>query len=212
VIGISGSHRVGKTTLAQKFAQESEILFLQTSASAVFKAAGLDPAGPMTLQERIGVQEAMLMVFERLYAEGAKQSKLGLFITDRTPIDLATYLMAEVQQNSTQGLEDEMVNFAVGYVHRCIQATNRWFSTVVILQPGIQVVEAEGKARGCPLFMEHLNSLMLGLAADERLLCKHYFIPRKYVLLDDRLNALKHAVSAAIDSHAVQRQHMSDPN
>jgi len=200
VIGLSGAHRTGKTTLAEAFAKEQDIIFLRTSATEVFKAAGLDPASNLTIEQRIAVQEAMLQVFEQHYAAAAKKSNVGLFVADRTPIDLAAYLLAEVQQNTSKELTDQTLNFATHYVARCLDATNRWFSTVVIIQPGITVVDAEGKARGCPLFMEHLNSLMLGLCADERLRSRHFYIPRKYVSLDARLRALKNAVSHGVNS------------
>lgn len=206
MIGISGSHRSGKTTLAMAFAKQQQLLFVQTSATEVFKAAGLDPKGVLTITQRIVIQEAMLKVFEDHYAAAAGKSSVGLFVTDRTPIDLAAYLLAEVNQHTTAELDPELVSFAVSYVRRCILATNRWFSTVVILQPGLQVVEAEGKARGCPLFMEHLNSLMLGLVLDERLESRHYFIPRKYVRLEDRLSALKNAVSHGVQSFEIKKQ------
>lgn len=61
MLGLSGAHRTGKTTLAQAFAKEQDINFLQTSATAVFKAAGLNPAGHLTIEQRIAVQEAMLL-------------------------------------------------------------------------------------------------------------------------------------------------------
>lgn len=206
MIGFSGAHRVGKTTLAQAFAEKHDMTFLKTSATEVFRAAGLNPAASMPIDTRIAIQESMLQVFEKHYAAAATKSTIGLFVADRTPIDLAAYLLAEVQQNTTVGQEQETVNFAAQYVKRCLECADRWFSTILIVQPGIQVVEADGKARGCPLFMEHLNTLMLGLTADERLKCRNYYIPRRVVSLEARLHASERAVARGVESFNAERE------
>lgn len=206
MIGFSGAHRVGKTTLAESFAKKHDMTFLKTSATEVFKAAGMDPKGSFSIDTRIAIQESMLQVFDRHYATAASKSSIGLFVADRTPIDLAAYLLAEVQQNTTAGQEQETVNFATHYVKRCLETADRWFATIIIVQPGIQVVEEDGKARGCPLFMEHLNTLMLGLTADERLRCRNYYLPRRVVSLEARLTASERAVSRGVESFNAERE------
>jgi predicted ATPase len=187
-IGLCGAHRTGKTTLARLVAESNGIAFVETSASAIFKAAGLDPAASLPLVERIAIQEAMLRVFTEHYRAAEKAH--DVFITDRTPLDLASYLLADVQQNSTQAINSEASEFAVDYVKRCIDATNRYFSYVFLVQPGIEVVQAEGKARGCPLFMEHLNTLVLGLCVDERLHCRSAMLPRAMTSLEERAKTI----------------------
>jgi predicted ATPase len=206
VIGFSGAHRVGKTTLAEAFAKKHDMTFLKTSASEVFKAAGINPAAQISIDTRIAIQESMLQIFDRHYAAAAAKSNIGLFVADRTPIDMAAYLLAEVQQNTTVGQEQETINFATHYVKRCLECADRWFATILIVQPGIQVVEADGKARGCPLFMEHLNTLMLGLTTDERLKCRNYYLPRRVTSLEARLAASERAISRAVESFGVERQ------
>jgi hypothetical protein len=39
--------------------------------------------------------------------------------------------------------------------------------------------------------MEHFNSLALGLTVDPRMKCAHFYIPRSYLSIEDRLIALE---------------------
>lgn len=198
MIGLSGAHRTGKTTLAMRFAQEQDIPFIRTSASEVYRQCGMDPAVDYPIGFRVSVQEAILHTFERQYAEAQKLSKL--WIADRTPIDLASYMLADIQR-ATVAEQPVLANHINDYVQRCLKATNRWFGIVVLVQPGIATVNAEGKALACPAFMEHLNQLQMGLMMDERLGSRHYFIPRRYVALSERMQALTHAARSAVEQH-----------
>lgn len=195
MIGLCGSHRVGKSTLAQAFAERTEIPFVQTSASQVFALLGKDPKVDYPIEERIAIQEALLYAFERQFEAARKVT--DIFITDRTPIDLASYLISDVQRGTfadEPGLS-KMVN---DYTQRCLEATNQWFATVILVQPGITLVEASGKAPCCPSYIEHLNLIQSGLLIDERLLSRHYVIPRRYTDLEDRVKCVKGAAEHAV--------------
>jgi predicted ATPase len=198
VIGLSGPHRVGKTTLAQAFAQKCEIPFVRTSATEVFAMIGKDPKADYPIEERIAIQEAILYAFERQYAEA--RSRAEVWISDRTPIDLASFMMADIQRSTFDG-SPELAAMVNDYVKRCIDATNLWFSVVVLVQPGIVTVEAEGKAPACPAYMEHLNSLQLGLLLHEKLESRHFLIPRRFTSLEHRVESLKNATVAANESY-----------
>ena len=55
-IGLCGSHRTGKTTLALAIAQEKNLAFVKTDTSAVFKQQGLHPSAPMDFNTRLWIQ------------------------------------------------------------------------------------------------------------------------------------------------------------
>jgi predicted ATPase len=197
VLGLVGSHRTGKTTLAQAFAQKFELPFVRTSATEVFAAIGRDPKVDYPIEERISIQEAILYAFEKQYEQARSVSKV--FIADRTPIDLASYLLADIQRGTTApipGLSD----MVTGYVDRCMNSASTWFSTIILVQPGIPLVEADGKAPACPAYIEHLNALQMGLLQDPKLHSRHYCIPRKFTNLEERISALSHAVSHAAEA------------
>lgn len=203
MIGLLGSHRTGKTTLAQAFAREFNIPFVRTSGSEVFAMLGKDPKVEYPIAERIAIQEAILHAFERQYAEATKRYEV--WISDRTPIDLASYMLADIQRSTLVG-SSGVATMVTDYVKRCLEATNRSFSTVVLVQPGIPLVEEEGKAPCCPAFIDHINALQAGLLLDQRLMVGHYMIPRRYINLQDRINAVAKAVEHATTMVEVLRK------
>ena len=82
-IGLCGSHRTGKTTLAEAVALKMGIPFVKTQTSEVFKQHGLDPSAPMDFGTRIRIQEHIIRAAEEIW-----ESEPNSFITDRTPIDM----------------------------------------------------------------------------------------------------------------------------
>ena len=188
--GLCGPHRTGKTTLARAFAEKYKIPFVQTSASNVFELLGKDPKINYPIEERIVIQEAILFAFEAQYAAARKLSTA--WISDRTPIDLASYMIADVQRETFTGQYGLSV-LVNDYIDRCIKSTNQWFSTVVLVQPGIVMVEAPGKAPACPAYVEHLNLIQSGLLLREELVAQHYMIPRQYTNLEERIKSVKNA-------------------
>lgn len=202
MIGLSGANGTGKSTLAKEFARHHDIPVVLTSASNVYQSLGLDPAVDYPMHTRIGIQETILSAFEIQYSNAAKRTPL--FITDRTPIDLASYMLADVQRSTLAGQDGvaEMVN---GYLDRCFQSANRWFSVILLVQPGIPVaMNREGKAMSCPAFMEHLNAIQAGCLIDKRLEAKGFTIPRNCLDIGERVQAIGHAWANAFEGQSRQ--------
>ncbi|CAN8140031.1 AAA family ATPase [uncultured Thiomicrorhabdus sp.] len=183
MIGILGSHRVGKTTLAAHFAShEPTYDFMQTSTSKVFRDLGLDPKQQLCFEERLMVQEKVLEQAEQFYKTNDSYA-----ILDRTPIDYASYLLSEAFAHNTHGELDSRV---IDYVKRCIDLANKYFGVIVLLQPGISSPDEEGKAKVSPAYQEHLNALSLGILMDERVNVFKAVIPRDVVNLEARHESL----------------------
>lgn len=199
MIGLSGPNGTGKSTLAQAFAQEEQIPFVATSASEVFRRMDLDPKADYPFEIRMLMQETLLMVFDRQYEEAAKLS--SLFISDRTPIDLASYLLADVQRSALVE-SPEMALRVTQYVEKCFKSASRFFSTIILVQPGIQTsLIREGKAPSCPAYQEHLNTIQLGLLCDERNMGQRYVIPRRITDLERRVDAVRLMSRAAFNAN-----------
>ena len=198
MIGITGSHRAGKTTLAREFAKRYDIPFVRTSASEVFMAIGRNPSADYPIEERISIQETLLYAFEKQFEEAQRRSRL--WISDRTPIDLASYLIADIRRSTFEERPElaEMVN---SYTRRCIERTNQWFSTVMLLQPGITLVSEEGKAPCCPAYIEHLNFLQSGILLDTDVSAAVFKVPRHYTRLEDRIDCVHNAVERSINGY-----------
>lgn len=192
MIGLCGSHRVGKTSLAKLYAEKHGIKFLETSVSSIWRELGYDPAVTYDFETRLTVQEEILKRIDAKLGEHAGQE----FITDRTPLDMTAYLLGDAIGDR---VPDKCQARVKQYVEDCFMSTNRRFGVVCLIQPGIPIKYEEGKAALNEAYIEHLNSLIFGLSVDERLMCHHYFMPRLVVDMDRRLDALASAVKRSKD-------------
>lgn len=179
-IGLCGSHRTGKTTLAKEIAEKTGLEFIETSTSEVFSRNGLHPSEPMDFATRIWIQNKVVSVAEKVWSDAQER-----FITDRTPIDMMAYTLADIDGTSSvdfPALEE--------YLEHCFRVTDSLFSHLFILQPAIPLIHEEGKAALNRAYMEHLNILMQGLCCDERLHCPVTVVPRDIIPLDDRVKTI----------------------
>lgn len=188
MLGLCGAHRTGKTSLARLYAQKTGIKFLETSVSAIFRDLGYDASVTYDFDTRLTIQEEVLKRVDAKYAEHAGTE----FITDRTPLDMAAYLLADAIGDR---VPPECQVRVANYVNACFESTNRRFGIVLLVQPGIPLVVEEGKAAMNVAYIEHLNSLMFGLTVDERLTCHNYYMPRHVLDLDKRVQALQASVA-----------------
>lgn len=132
--GLSGSHRSGKTTLARLISDALKLPFVGTRTSHVFTRHKLDPNGVPTPQEREFIQWEILADAVSLWQNADHKQ----FISDRTPLDMIVY--ANALPNSE-------------YYQRCIEYTNQFFGTIMIVQPAIKIVAEPNKAlSGCDEF------------------------------------------------------------
>lgn len=175
-IGLCGAHRVGKTTLAQAISDLRPIPFIRTSTSQVFQARGLDPAQPMPFHTRLSIQRDILSAAESVWTQASAP-----FVSDRTPLDMAAYTLADVQ--GTTQLDPASL---IQYLEDCIGATNRYFDTLIVVPPGIPLVQEPGKAALNLSYIEHVHTLVVGLCHDPRVAAAVHLLPRALTSLDDR--------------------------
>lgn len=195
MIGLTGSHRTGKTTLAEAFAKQTGIPFVRTSGSKVFADLGLDPQANYPFETRMGIQEHMLRAFSRQYASASS----GLFIADRTPIDLMAYTLADVMREPHS---EEMEKRISAYMDGCFDVLNRHFSMIVVVQPGIPMEADPTKAPIGNAYVEHVANLVMGLTVSERIAAQHFYIPRDMLDLTARVKCVKIALNKVQDRHA----------
>jgi predicted ATPase len=199
MIGLCGSHRTGKTSLAKAYAEKHGILFLETPTTAIFKELGIDPAAPMDFATRMLAQETIIECFDQQYAAVAGKA----VITDRTPVDTLGYMLGDISGATVAPQDEERL---ARYVQRCYDVLNRRFSALMLVQPGIEVVPAPGKASLSKAYIEHLNSLMLGLQCDQRVKVPHFYLPREVVDMTERIMRLENVVGRAGAIHVQDRQ------
>lgn len=176
-LGLTGSHRTGKTSLAQVIANQTGLPFLKTSTSQVFQQHGLDPATPLEFNTRLHIQQRVLTAAVEIWQTAPKA-----FVTDRTPIDFMAYTLADIQGNT----EVDFVQLE-SYLTQCFDITDQFFTQLVIIQPAIPLVYEPGKAALNKAYMEHLNTIILGLCHDERLHCPVKVLNRQRVKMEERV-------------------------
>jgi hypothetical protein len=179
-IGLCGAHRVGKTTLANALSRVRSMRFVRTNTSGIFNEYNIDPAKPMAFPSRLSIQHRILDAAEEIWSK-----ERSVFVTDRTPLDMAAYTLADVQGSTTVDFK-ELHN----YLSMCFRITNRFFGTVILVQPGIPLVYQHGKAALNEAYIEHINSLILGLCHDERLHCRVLQLGREMISIEERVNAV----------------------
>lgn len=193
-----GAHRTGKSTLADAFAQQAGVPFVQTGATEVFRILGLDPKAEYPIEQRISVQAAILRAFEEQWLDASRRATF--FVSDRSPLDLASYLLADVSRQTLTG-RPEVAHAVNDYVRACIESANRFFHTIILIQPGIPLVEEQGKAPACPAYMAHLNAIMLGLLGDERLQLAARKLPEAVLDLGQRVSAVFNTLQGVVAQH-----------
>lgn len=193
-IGISGAHRCGKTTLMRGLAASLNLTPVETRVGDVFKDMGLKADKQYDFDTRMAVQEEILTRLRALLSMARAESTAAKgFITDRTPMDLIAYTLAEVGPNTCDG--NASAGRVLRYVRDCVAVTNEFFSTLVYLQPGIAVVHEELKGSNCAAYVEHFNSLLLGTSFYNSLKVQKMIVPRSLTDLGQRIHHIAGTIS-----------------
>lgn len=179
-IGLTGSHRTGKTTLAEKLAHKLDLPFVPTSTSSLMIANGFDPKRDYGVKDRLWIQQKILNSLEKIYQE---QSPSG-FVTDRTPLDAAAYMLADVTRDN---MTEELSRDITKYVLQCYEVTNRHFGLLLFIPPAIAVKDEPGKAPATSAYMDHIHFLISGLVNSKRLDPPWAGLPSQFVDLEDRV-------------------------
>lgn len=202
MFGLAGAHGVGKTTLAAAFSEVSGIPFVKGSTRATYERLGLDPRVNYPLEARIDIQFEILRDYGKVYAEAGQR-----FVTDRTPLDMMAYMLADVQREGIERAQDLRI---ARYMAECYRVANRFFPVILIVQPGIPHVDEPGRPLMNYAYQEHIHLLVQGLAGDERYRGTHFFVPRDYTDLDRRIEACNYALKRSGDKHQAWLQAMKE--
>lgn len=190
--GISGSQRVGKTTLAKRVAERMNLPFVQTDVSGVFRKMGMNPAVNHCFEDRIRVQYAINEHFREVF------SQHRIFVSDRTSLCSLAYVMTDIRQ-----VDEWDKDVFEAYIEDCFEIINKYFSTIVVVQPGIQVQDPGGKltATGSHAFMELMNTLVNGISLDKRCGVNIARLARSKTNLDQRVNDVSTYFASLLESN-----------
>jgi hypothetical protein len=194
MIGLAGGHRVGKSSLAAAYAEKFKARYVVSSVSSVWKDFGLDSTIEHDFHTRTLVQDEILHRHEKLWRQqpGGVES-----ICDRTPLDFIAYLLADCSNDKVPETHEGWVE---AYIHRCLGMVERFFSMIVLIQPGIPVVDGgPGKGNLSKAYIEHLNMILYGYVNDPKVKTIRFVMPRDWVDLDDRVEMLRNCQVRTLD-------------
>ncbi|MEG0063047.1 MAG: AAA family ATPase [Pseudomonas sp.] len=162
LIGLTGTHGSGKTTLIEAF-EGQEVVVVKTSISAIYKARGLNPQLPMSLDTRLDVQEEILAHLLKEWATPFSQAADGqqiTVLTDRTPMDFVGYLLCEV---SGYGELTSYQNARIeAYVTQCISVSHM-FDAIIHVPIGLPMVKRDKVSAVDSMgYRMHLDMVMKG--------------------------------------------------
>lgn len=203
IVGLTGAHRVGKTSLAKAYAEKHGFQFIETSVSAIWKELGHDPAVTPSFSDRMTIQEVILDRLETLYKGVGFKTHA---ITDRTPLDLIAYTMGDAVGDSVPADQQERL---LKYVQRCFDVLNKHFAFCLLVPPAIPVVFEEGKAACNKAYIDHLQLIFRGLIVDDRMRTNGYRIDVTHVAMEKRIDAVQWCVDKHLSSSVEELQAQS---
>lgn len=165
-IALSGPHGSGKSSLAlyvsnnvicggeDKFPMKTRIFSLCPSvASDVFKRYGYKQSDEITAHERMFLQNEILTRQIDEY-EQLKES----FIADRSPMDMAAYMMCDTHLN-----RESMFIPAQTYAARCAKVTKRFFKKIVVVPFCIPYEKSDKRPPFNERYIKTWTSRLIGL-------------------------------------------------
>lgn len=153
-IGLTGAHRTGKSTLAEMYSEKYGIPYVKTQVSKIITDLGYSPNIQYDIKTRIDIQNKVLENTIELW-----ETQTTPFITDRTPVDMVGYMIANATQDE---LTKEYDTYFVNYVEKCKAATNKYFKQIITIPPAIKVVEEFGKANTTKTYINHIAYVIHG--------------------------------------------------
>mgnify|MGYP003647445840 CR=1 FL=1 len=195
-VGLTGAHRTGKTTTAIAVAEGNGIPFLGSIGTDLAREMRIDFSKPIDFDTRLAYQEARIAMFDAAY-----KLQNSLFVADRTPLDLAAYLLADVPTDlSDQGVIERVD----AYVQRCFDMTNTYFRHITFFQPALPYVDEPGKPPNNSAYQEKIHILALGLTVDRRNYRRVDFLPFDMLNLGQRVNFVSTKAQKAMSSYAAK--------
>jgi molybdopterin-guanine dinucleotide biosynthesis protein len=216
----AGASGVGKTTLckALELKHPESVTYHKTSVSEVANALGLDINNIGSVQNRMELQNALLLQFkhriarlrDRCHAPGLENSWALL---DRSFIDLILYTLAcpYVYINK----DPEVQQWVKDYVETCVIAQIEQVDLAVLIQPGIEVGQVSspdepGKQSFSRSHAAQLmsNAILKGLFSSTAIVTNNarpLVIPDDMVSLDERVGAISGVITAAMTNQSAAR-------
>lgn len=195
IIGLCGAHRVGKTTLCRKL-EDYGVEFVKTDVSEVLAIHGIDSStlANASLDVFVEGQNIIMRHFSNIINR-LKNNKDREYVLDRTPIDAIAYFRARFSSARFQSKDSNLINAVYNPYICCGYLTAMLLDKIVLVQPGIDLVEEDGKAAANPDYIDFINTLILGDLEQVKRYKSHRsgwvtIMPRHIISLEERIDFL----------------------
>lgn len=126
---------------------------MDANVTAELKAAGFDQVAKLDGRARMECQMTRLDLHMRKMRAAPRPC-----ITDRSPLDIGAYTLAEFAMHS----DPELATMAAGLVETCIELTGRHYDTVILVPPLPHYLVEDGKPPPNVGFQWHIHHLIAG--------------------------------------------------
>lgn len=157
-IGLCGASGAGKSTLAAAYAERLGGFFIRSVANTVFDFYGYRQDSVISPNERLFLQKKILDRQVKEYVEYEGWLQRGI-IADRTPMDMATYLMEESNARIRR-------TAAKSYGRIAASVTRRYFDRVVFVPMCIPYEESAKRPPHNPDKIRAYEERLLKLLGD----------------------------------------------
>lgn len=194
MFGFTGAARSGKTTLAKRVSEEIAIPYFDAATTQAAKEAGFNAVGNLPIGERMELQEFLLKTYLKRVEDAPRP-----FITDRTPLDMIAYTMAEVSMHGTTLEQGKRIH---KYYEDCLKAVNNLFHLIIIVRPLPFYTVDPTKPPENPAYQWHTQLLMEGGAR----LMRPPFMTLGSDALEDRIFHSVQAIGQVLHDNAEEQK------
>lgn len=186
-VGFTGAHRTGKTTLAKSVSEITKSPYIESPAGAVALEMGINLKAEIPFEHRIAYQTVVL---QRMVDQLSSKTS---FVTDRTPLDAAAYLLADC--GNATGTPKQRSQVAL-YVENCLAQTAKLFDVIIYVPPAIPYYREANKPPFNEAYQEHHGFLVNGMFHDDEMQVKNRIvIERKLADHKQRVDAILEELS-----------------
>lgn len=187
-IALMGSHRTGKTRLAENLAEKLDYEFVSFSFNPAYKALGIKMGVEVDFDTRIKLQEHAISMYQEALDAVLREGKP--FISDRCFLDLIGYTLSELPSDP----KPEHSEWLDQYIERCIQLTKMYYGAVFLLRPGIDAVADETSWSADPVVINKVDACMLWAAVESGTVT---ILPAGLTDLNDRVETVIHQIETS---------------
>lgn len=179
---LGGSHRTGKTTLAQEIIKHCDAECVQVDISVMQAKYGFDSSNQSySFKKRMVIQEYLLKEFTALLGS-LNEDKL--YILDRAPTDLIIYTLMSLPAK-VSATEQTWID---SYIAACIKLQLKYNVLTMVIQSGIPLTSCNTSASANKAVVEKFTWLYHGFYEyHEDDLQRMFFMRRKTVGIHQRV-------------------------